>query len=176
MSFSKALGPWCFRLLKGRKRRAPSLASLVGLVLLLASTNGCLTLSHPLPAVNLTEPGWIVRQGQAVWKLPGGKHDIAGDVMVAIGPQGKSFVQFSKSPFPLVIAQTTSNRWQVEFPAQNKRYAGPGSPPKRLIWLYLPRVLSGKAPPPGWTWTNSENNWRLRNPATGEEVEGFFAQ
>jgi hypothetical protein len=82
-----------------------------------------LTFSRQLPAVNLTEPGWIVHQGQAVWKLPGGKHDIAGDVLVAIGPEGKSLVQFSKSPFPLVIGQETSNRWQVEFPPQNKRYA-----------------------------------------------------
>jgi len=175
-AFSKALSPWRFRLPKRHKLCAQGVASLFGLVLLLAVTNGCLTLYHPLPAVNLREPGWSVHQGQAVWKLPGGKHDIAGDVMVATDPQGRSFVQFSKSPFPLVIAQTTSSRWQVEFPAQNKRYSGPGSPPKRLIWLYLPLVLSGKAPPHGWIWTNSGSNWRLHNPATGEEVEGFFAQ
>jgi hypothetical protein len=173
---AQALGAGLFRSSKRRERRAPGVAGFCGLTLLLVAVNGCLTLSRPLPQVNLTGPGWMVRQGQAVWKLPGGKHDIAGDVLVATGPEGSSFVQFSKSPFPLVIGQTTSNRWQVEFPAQNKRYSGPGSPPKRLIWLYLSRMLSGNTPPRGWTWTNSESNWRLQNPATGEEVEGFFAQ
>lgn len=158
------------------KRRFRMIASFSGLLALLLSVNGCLTLSHPLPAVNLAEPGWTVHQGQAVWILAGGKHDIAGDVLVATGPEGKSLVQFSKTPFPLVIGQTTSNRWQVEFPPQNKRYSGPGSPPKRLIWLYLPGVLSGKAAPRGWTWTNSESNWRLENHGTQEAVEGFFAQ
>jgi hypothetical protein len=148
----------------------------VALMLLLVVANGCLTFSRPLPAVNLTSAGWTVRQGQAVWKLPGGKRDIAGDVLVATGPSGDSFVQFSKTPFPLVIGQATANRWQVEFPPQNKRYSAPGSPPKRLIWLHLPRVLAGKPAPHGWTWSISDNNWRLANPANGEALEGFFAQ
>src|SRR5258708_10769481 len=114
----------------------------VGLLLTLG-TSGCLTLSHPLAPVNLGDPGWTVHQGQAVWTLPHG-HDIAGEVVVAIGPAGKSFVQFSKSPFPLVIGQTTATGWQVEFPTQNRRYAGPGLPPKRLLWLHLPLLLAGQ--------------------------------
>ncbi len=144
-------------------------------LLLTFGTCGCLTLRHRLPPVNLADPGWTVRQGQAVWTLPQG-HDIAGEVLVAMGPEGRSFVQFTKSPFPLVIGQTISNRWQVEFPAQNRRYSGPGSPPKRLLWLYLPRVLSGEEPPPRWTWKNPDGNWRLENAITGEAIEGFFSQ
>lgn len=144
--------------------------------LLLLTTTGCLTLTKPLPPVNLDQPGWTVRQGQAVWTLPRSGHDIAGEVMVATGPQEKSFVQFSKSPFTLVLGQTTANKWQIEFPSQNKRYSGPGSPPRRLIWLYLALSLEGKEPPKHWTWTNSENNWRLENHTTGEKIEGFFAQ
>jgi hypothetical protein len=143
---------------------------------LVLGTCGCLTSSRRLPAVNLAEPGWQVRQGQAVWKLPHSEHDIAGEVVVATGPEGRSFVQFSKSPFSLVIGQTTADHWQVEFPPQNKRYAGPGSPPKRLLWLYLPRLLAGGQPPPKWTWRDSDGNWRLENRATGEAIEGFFAQ
>ena len=172
----KALRPWHLRLSMEWDRRTGRITVLCGLVSLLATTNGCLTFSRPLPPVSLTEPGWIVHQGQAVWRLPGGKHDIAGDVLVAIGPERKSFVQFSKSPFPLVIGQTTSNRWQVEFPPQNKHYSGPGFPPKRLIWLYLPSALEGKTVPHGWAWTNSESNWRLENRATGERLDGFFAE
>jgi hypothetical protein len=129
-----------------------------------------------LPPVSLKEPGWKVHQGQAVWTLPDRKSDIAGEVVVATGPEEKSFVQFSKSPFTLVIGQANATHWEVEFPPQNKRYAGPGSPPKRLIWLYLPRILAGEPPPPNWTWRNLEGTWRLENGNTGEALEGFFAQ
>ena len=138
---------------------------------------GCASLSKPLPPVNLQERGWKVRQGQAVWKLPTkGNHDIAGDVLVATGPNDKSFVQFSKTPFPLLIGQTSERHWQVELPPQNKHYAGPGLPPKRLMWLYLPRALEGKPLPPHWRWTESATDWRLENQKTGEAIEGFFAQ
>jgi hypothetical protein len=108
--------------------------------------------------------------------LPRGKNDIAGEVLVANHTDGSTFVQFSKSPFMLVIGQTTPKRWQVEFPSQDQRYAADGLPPKRLIWLYLPRVLRGEPAPIGWKWTDSSGNWRLANPATGEAIDGFFEQ
>jgi hypothetical protein len=154
----------------------PSASNSFAGVFLLVSACGCLITPRPLPPANLADTAWTVRLGQAVWTLPNSGHDLAGDLVVATAPGGKSFVQFSKSPFPLVIGQTEANRWQVEFPAENKRYGGPGSPPKRLIWLYLPRVLTGKPPPPHWTWKYSDGNWRLENGATGEALEGFFAQ
>lgn len=154
----------------------PNWTNVFYLVIVLACA-GCATFSKPLPPVNLQQPGWNVRQGQAVWKLPvKGNHDIAGDVLLATGPDDKSFVQFSKTPFPILIGQTSANHWQVELPPQNKRYAGPGLPPKRLIWLYLPRALEGKSLPAQWRWTNSGTDWRLENPKTGESIEGFFAQ
>jgi len=146
------------------------------LFLFLLGSTSCSTLSHPLPPANLSEPGWKVRQGQAIWKLPGSQSEIAGEVIFASSPQGKTFIQFSKSPFTMVVGQCTPKRWQVEFPPQNKRYAGPGNPPKRLTWLQLARVLAGKNPPTGWTWTESEGNWRLQNPGNGETIEGFFFQ
>jgi len=136
---------------------------------------GCASFSKPLPPVNLQAPGWTVRQGQAVWKLPAkGDHDLAGEVLVATGPDDQTFVQFSKTPFPILIGQTSGNHWQVELPPQNKRYAGPGLPPKRLIWLYLPRALAGKSLPANCHWTNSGSDWRLANQKTGEAIEGFF--
>jgi len=144
-------------------------------ILLWPILTGCALLYGRMAPVNLQEPGWTVRQGQAVWKLPGG-HDIAGDVLVATGQANKSFVQFTKTPFPLLVGQTSDNHWQVEIPAEKKFYAGPGAPPKRLIWLYLPRALVGQSLPVGWTWREAQGDWRLQNQKTGESIEGFFAQ
>ena len=145
------------------------------LVTLAGGLAGCATVG-PIPKVNLQEPGWNVRQGQAVWRLAHGTREIAGDVVVATGPDARAFVQFSKTPFPLVIAQSTKTQWQVEFPPQNKHYAGRGEPPKRIIWLYLPRVLSGQPPPEHWTWQEDPTHWRLENRETGESIEGYFNQ
>lgn len=138
-------------------------------------SGGCLSFSGRLPAVNLQAPGWALRQGQAVWKLPSGP-EIAGEVLLATGPTNQSFVQFSKSPFPVLIGQTSGTRWQVELPTQKKSYAGPGLPPKRLMWLYLPRAIRGQPLPAHWIWKQAESNWRLENQKTGEAIEGFFAQ
>lgn len=138
--------------------------------------SGCMTVSHPLSSVNLKEPGWTVRQGQAVWhlaKAQGGR-EFAGEVLVATRPDGRAFVQFSKSPFPLVIGQENPRQWQIEFPPQNKHYAGRGKPPKRIIWLYLPEVLAGKSPPEDWTWHEDSSGWKLEDHRNGESIEGFF--
>lgn len=146
------------------------------IVLLILATSGCRATLPPLPRANLQEPGWQVHQGQAVWRFEHGKGELAGDLLVAAEPGGRAVVQFSKSPFPLVVAQETSNRWQVEFPPQNKHYAGRGEPPKRVIWFFLPPTLAGQAPPANWAWHSNSSGWRLENQASGESLEGFFNQ
>jgi hypothetical protein len=142
--------------------------------LLLAST-GCRSLP-PLPKVNLSGPGWEIHQGQAVWRSRRGAPEIAGEILLATNASGRSFLQFTKTPFPFVIAQTTTNSWQIESPAQNRRFAGPGKPPDRIIWFQLPRALSGVPPTAHWSWHNSETGWKLENRSTGESLEGYFTQ
>jgi len=130
----------------------------------------------PLPSVNLQEPGWVVREGQAIWKRNKTAPEIAGELLLATRADGRTFIQFTKTPFPMIIAQRTTNRWQIEIPIQNKRFSGPGSPPKRLIWLYLPPLLAGEAPPKGWSWSlQPENAWRLENSRTGELLQGYLS-
>jgi hypothetical protein len=143
----------------------------IGFVIMLA-VPACRT--TPLPRLNLEERGWTVREGQAVWKRNREAPEIAGELLVATAP-GKTFVQFSKSPFPLVVAQSTTNRWQVEIPTQAKRYSAPGKPPNRLIWLYLPNLLQGQAPPKHWRFQKmSGEGWRVDNDKTGESIEGYL--
>jgi hypothetical protein len=86
-------------------------------------------------------------------------------------------VQFSKNPFPLVVAQSTSKTWQVETPTENKFYSGRGKPPARLIFLYIPRLLAGEPAPKGWTYERlPDNAYRLVNNQNGESLEVYFTQ
>ena len=145
------------------------------LILSLAFT-ACQSLSH-LPAVDLKQPGWTVREGQAVWTRQRGAPEIAGEIVVATQLDGRAFVQFSKNGFPLLLAQSTPHEWSVELPTENKHYSGGGAPPKRLMLLYLPSALRGGALPRGWKWQHLDNNsWRLENASNGESLEGYFTQ
>lgn len=161
--------------LPAARRYAPGrwLGRILAVTLALLGTAGCRT-ARPLPPANLAEPGWTVRHGQAVWHLPKMQREIAGEVIVATRTDGECFVQFTKSPFPIVTARATPRRWFVEFPPQNKHYAGRGAPPKRVIWLWLPRVLTGKPPPRNWSWHQDASGWKLQDHNNGEELEGFF--
>jgi hypothetical protein len=135
---------------------------------------GCQT-AHPLPPVNLAEGDWTTRQGQAVWRQRKAAPEIAGELIVATRSDGSSLVQFTKTPLPLVVAQSTSNSWQIQIVPNNKTYSGRGAPPSRLVWLHLPRCLAGLPPPKHWQWQPLENNgWRLSNQATGEFLEGYL--
>jgi len=128
----------------------------------------------PLPKVDLEQPGWTVRQGQAVWHREHGAGDVAGEVMVATSSSGQTFVQFSKSLFPLVIGRSDRDGWDIEIPPQHRHYSGRGKPPQRLIWLYLARVVSGEPAPQEWGWRCEAAQWRLENRATGESLAGYF--
>ena len=87
---------------------------------------------------------------------------------------GRAFVQFTKTPFPFVIAQVTTNVWQIESPTQNRTYSGHGSPPDRVIWFQPPRAMAGKSLPKRWHWKNDGANWTLENPSSGERLNGYF--
>src|SRR5512133_1065960 len=146
----------------------------IALLLVAMTFPGCALLRPKIAPANLEEPGWTIREGQAVWRPAGRDLELAGDLLLASRPDGNAFVQFTKSPFPLLVAQSTTNKWAVSIPAENKHYGGKGRPPKRVIWLYLPGIIAGKAPPKGWTWRQDDKGWRLENHLTGETLEGYF--
>ena len=129
----------------------------------------------PLPAVNLAEPGWRVQRGQAVWRSRQDAPEIAGELLVATHSDGRAFLQFTKTPLPLVVAQTTATRWQIQFAARNTVYQGAGDPPQRLIWLHLPRCLEGNYSWRDWSFHRlAGGRWHLENIASGERVEGYL--
>ena len=130
----------------------------------------------PIPKANLSEPGWKIFQGQAVWKSNRDAPEISGEILLAEKSDGENFVQFTKTPFPFAIAQSTTNAWRLEIPMQNKSYAAPGRTPSRVIWFQLARAVAGQPLKKPWTWRESEDDWRLENSATGQSLAGYFSK
>jgi hypothetical protein len=134
--------------------------------------SACRTAS--LPPVNFSEPGWKIQQGQAVWKSKRNAPEIAGEILLATQGADRVVIQFTKTPFPFLIAQKTTDAWQIEIPAQKKTYSGHGTPPKRITWLILAEALRGNSPPEPWKFEKRGENWSLKNPKSGEIIEGFL--
>jgi hypothetical protein len=140
----------------------------------LALLPACQTVPPPAP-VNLSEPGWRVQQGQAVWRAHKDAPEIAGELLVATHGDGRSFVQFTKPPLALVTAQRSRARWHLNLPP-GYDLKGRGEPPPRLVWLHLAPFVRGAEPPARW-WSErgAEGSWRLADAHTGETLEGYLA-
>jgi hypothetical protein len=150
--------------------------SLLWLALVFLLLTGCQTAPR-LPRVDLAQPGWTTRQGQAVWRERTGEPEIAGELLVATRADGACLVEFTKTPLPMIVLQTTTNAWQFQYVPANRTYSGRGAPPTRVaVWLHLARCLAGSPPPKLWQWNvQTKNSWRLANPYSGEFLEGYLA-
>ena len=125
--------------------------------------------------IDTVEPGWKVRQGQALWRMPGNRPELAGELLVALNVDGRCFLEFSKQPFPLVRARCGDAKWEIEFPPQKLRFAGQGMPPKRLAWLQVCRGLAGLEVAAPWRFLRRpDGSWRLDNTKGKEAVEGYL--
>lgn len=152
--------------------RARRIKSAAGFLLLLAIVAGCRT-APPLPPADFSAPGWRVQQGQAVWKPSARRAEFAGELLLATNANGNFFIQFSKMPFTLATAQKSGGEWRIEFGAGKYSRRGHGAPPERFVWFQLPRVLLDAHPGGDWKITRAEtNSWRLKNPRTGEILDG----
>jgi hypothetical protein len=144
------------------------------LALVVVAFTGCRTI-RPLPAVDINQPGWTAQQGQAVWKSKASAPEIAGELVLATRPDGSSFLQFTKTPLPFVVAQTTSNSWQIQFVPENRTFSAHGKPPARLLWLQLPRCLLGRCDEKRFEFSTLKGGNRLlRDRKTGESIEFYL--
>lgn len=141
------------------------------LAVLLFVLPGCHTW-RPAP-VDLSEPGWSIVRGQAVWRLPRRDLELAGDLLLATAPDGRGYLHFTKGPILMVEARTEPGHWLARFAEPGRTYSGPGEPPARLGWNQLLGVALGQPPTGGWIWSGSlSHRWRLEHPASGEWLEG----
>src|SRR6266542_1818487 len=156
-------------------RRTRPVFSLLTWALDVALAAGCHALPRQTP-LDFSEPGWTLRQGQAVWRPKPDASDIAGELLVAMHRDGRSVVQFAKPPLPFVEAQRGTNSWQIQFFALNKKYAGRGRPPSRILWLQLPDGLAGSHTETNWFLTQPcTGAWHFKNLVTEEALDGFLA-
>jgi hypothetical protein len=125
--------------------------------------------------VDLSQPGWQVRRGQAVWLTSSQGTELAGDLLLASRPDGQILLEMTKASWPLVVVRLTSRTWQFESASTGQRRSGRGAPPPRSAWLVLPRCLTGTPPPTGWDFTREAGDgWRLQHRRTGELIYGFL--
>jgi hypothetical protein len=127
--------------------------------------------------VNLTDPSWTVRQGQALWRPNKEAPEIAGELLVAFNHRGSAFLQFTKTPLPFVIAHRSPGKWQIESALKKKSYRGPGRPPSRISWfILLERLEKGtNLTNSAWSWhTDPDGSWQMENKRSGERLEGFL--
>ncbi len=102
--------------------------------------------------------------------------ELGGELTLASDTEGRCAIQFSKTPLPLVSAQTTHDQWLIEFPPQRLGFAGRRKPPVRFLWLYLHAALSGEALPSQLHFDRRpDGGWRLENRRSGETLEGYLA-
>jgi hypothetical protein len=133
---------------------------------------GCQTSKRSL--FTTVGPGWRTFEGQALWKPNSDIPELGGEIVIATHEDGRCLVQFSKTPFPLVMAQTTKSDWLITFPPRDMAFAGKGSPPTRFLWLHLNRALTGQSLPASIRFQARADGWRLENSHSGESVEGFL--
>jgi len=130
-----------------------------------------------LPAVNLSEPGWKMHQGQAVWRSQRDAPEIAGEILFATHAGDRALLQLTKNPLPFVNAQVNGARWEVEFVPQRRKFNGQGTPTPRLLWVHLARALNGTKPPEPLQFAQTEpHGFTLENPKTGESITGFLSE
>ena len=154
----------------GLERAQPGCAWLLLLLLL-----GCRTVSE-LPQVDLSQPGWRVLQGQAVWKPNRDALELSGEVLWAANRDGRYLLQFLKTPITLVEAQGDQERWQISFPAEGRTLKGSAArlPSRQLGWLCLARALRGEKSGGDWAFFRKGEKWALGNAQTGEMIDGYF--
>ncbi len=134
----------------------------------------CLTgcVGPKLGPVDLREPGWVVRESQVVWRPRREAPELVGELMVAMNPDGRRFVQLSKQSLPLITAQESVLGWNLSSTLRRGRFGGPLPPTDRVPWFQFSAIPPTPPTSSRWKLERHTNGWwRLSNFKTGELVE-----
>jgi len=145
--------------------------ALLGLLLV----TGCAAPNRPATSVDLTAPGWVVRQGQAVWRSEASATDLAGELLLATHPNGGAWLQFAKPPVELASAVADADGWRLCLPIQRRTLHGRFDGQSLPGWVELLDRHQGHAGTAGWRFASKPGgHWELIHDSTGERLEGFL--
>jgi hypothetical protein len=106
-----------------------------------------------------------------LWRSKRDAPEIAGEVVLATGRNGRAFIQFLKNPLPLLSGDIGPDGWHIDFVPEKRKFSGRGMPPKRLLWLHLLRALQQMPVAKGLEFRNdAEGGFHMENPGTGESI------
>jgi len=128
---------------------------------------------HSWPTLTLSDPGWKVWNGQAIWRPTRSMPELTGDLVLAVNTNGIAFIQFSKT-IPFAVARLEGNYWKIEFPPDHRTYSGHRPLPRHFAMLQLPALLNGGAVRRPWLKEGDAAQWQLQNPRTGETFRGYL--
>jgi len=147
----------------------------LAMVALSLGAGGCLTYSNKT-LFTTSGSGWQFSQGQAIWKAGEKRPELAVEFILAKDSSGRNNLQVTKTYLPVLLAQSTTNRWLIQFPSQKMSFSGHGEPPERFLWLYLSDALAGKTLPAKIAFTSQTNGgWKLANNKSGEWIQGYLS-
>jgi hypothetical protein len=122
----------------------------------------------PMAPLDLSGPGWRMREAAALWTPGRGGEELAGELWLADRGGRETLVQFRKQGIPMVTARTDGVGWEIRSSLRRGRATGRGEPPERWLWFQL---VLGK-PAVGWERVDlGDGRWRLEQPETGERME-----
>lgn len=143
--------------------------------MLLGFLGGCRTASNSGLQLQIG-PDWRIQTGQAIWQARPDGPELAGELLLASGPGGKCFLEFTKTPLTLATVMRDGPRWSAKFADAKRTYSGRGKPPSQIGWLYLSPALAGEKLPKALQFEQTpDGNWRLQNARTGETIKGFLS-
>lgn len=126
-----------------------------------------------LVQVDVSEPGWTMVEGQAVWRTRSGAPEIVAEFQGSFHSDGRRWLEVSKAGLPFMTVRADSLSWEIRTSMRKQRFAGRGAPTHRSGWLQLSTCLAGQRPARQWAWVRrADGGWRLSNASTGEQIEG----
>lgn len=141
--------------------------------LLAALLLGACATPSDLPPLDVSGPDWRLWQGQSVWENRFSDNALIGEFVAGVSQaQGVRFAELTKGGMPIVRARRTAEKWEVQFPTQNLAQRGQGDKvPAKWIFLHLPEILAGDAPPEGWVIERKPESVILSNAELRERLE-----
>lgn len=144
---------------------------LFNLCLLATLLCGCRT--PKIPVIDLSEPDWQERTGQAIWKMPDAPL-LSVDIHFAQSESGTSWLQLSKGGLPMATVTLNKPHWKLDGSMFGRVAQGRGTPPRQAGPAQLALLLAGRPVHRDWKVEHKADHLLLAREKSGERWEVFL--